>query len=616
MAKKDYDIFTPKTRAIVFGMQTNAVQRMMDFDYVAKRKKPSVACIVNPGRTTTHRAFWGDKEVMIPVWPDIATALANHKDVDVMVNFASMRSSYGTSKEALETDQIRTVIIIAEGVPEHRTRELVALAAKKNKVIIGPATVGGVAAGAFKIGNTGGTIDNIVECKLHRPGSVGFVSKSGGMSNEMFKMCALNTDGIYEGIAIGGDKFPGSTLLSHLIRYEANPKIKMLVCLGELGGDEEYKIRDAVKSGKIKKPLVMWVTGTCAKAFPSGVQFGHAGAKADAEAETADAKNKALKEAGIYVPKSYDDFGELIHDVYVEKVCKGKEPADKAEVVTKTPMDYKQAVKEGLVRKPTSFVTTIADDSGEELLYAGVPISEVIEGDYGLGGVISLLWFKKKLPKWATDFLELCIQITADHGPCVSGAHNAIVTARAGKDMISALVSGMLTIGPRFGGAVDGAARIFKWAVENDYEPNDFVKEMKSKNVNIQGIGHRIKSTTNPDKRVELLKDYAHANFPDTRLLDYALEVEKITTSKKNNLILNVDGTIGILFVDLMWTCGKFTPEEVDEIVEIGYLNGLFVLGRSIGMMGHYFDQRRLKSGLYRHPMDDVLYMLPDESEL
>lgn len=54
-------------------------------------------------------------------------------------------------------------------------------------------------AGAFKIGDTAGTIDNIVACKLHRPGSVGFVSKSGGMSNELYNVLARTTDGLYEG---------------------------------------------------------------------------------------------------------------------------------------------------------------------------------------------------------------------------------------------------------------------------------------------------------------------------------------------------------------------------------------------------------------------------------
>ena len=54
-------------------------------------------------------------------------------------------------------------------------------------------------AGAFRIGDTAGTLDNIVHCKLHRPGSVGFVSKSGGMSNEMYNVLARASDGLYEG---------------------------------------------------------------------------------------------------------------------------------------------------------------------------------------------------------------------------------------------------------------------------------------------------------------------------------------------------------------------------------------------------------------------------------
>ena len=71
---------------------------------------------------------------------------------------------------------------------------------------------------AFKIGNTGGPPDNIIEAKLHRPGSVGYVGKSGGLTNETFNIVARNADGIYEGIAIGGDAYPGSRLLDHLQR--------------------------------------------------------------------------------------------------------------------------------------------------------------------------------------------------------------------------------------------------------------------------------------------------------------------------------------------------------------------------------------------------------------
>ena len=69
---------------------------------------------------------------------------------------------------------------------------------------------------------------------------------------------------------------------------------------------------------------------------------------------------------------------------------------------------------------------------------------------YFLPGVISLLWFQRRMPDFAYKFIELCLIVTADHGPAVSGAHNTIVTARAGKDLVSSLTSGLLTIGDRF----------------------------------------------------------------------------------------------------------------------------------------------------------------------
>lgn len=100
----------------------------------------------------------------------------------------------------------------------------------------------------------------------------------------------------------------------------------------------------------------------------------------------------------------------------------------------------------GLIRKPASFMTSICDERGQELLYAGTPITTVIKEDLGIGGVLGLLWFQRRLPVYAGKFLEMVLMVTADHGPAVSGAHNTIVCARAGKDLVSSLVSGLLTI--------------------------------------------------------------------------------------------------------------------------------------------------------------------------
>lgn len=80
----------------------------------------------------------------------------------------------------------------------------------------------------------------------------------------------------------------------------------------QVGGVEEYRLTQALVENRVTKPVVAWCIGTCAKMFTSEVQFGHAGSCANAEAETAVAKNKALAEAGAHVPKSFDELGHVI----------------------------------------------------------------------------------------------------------------------------------------------------------------------------------------------------------------------------------------------------------------------------------------------------------------
>ncbi|CAA6653954.1 unnamed protein product [Spirodela intermedia] len=610
-------LFSKQTQALFYNYKQLPIQRMLDFDFLCGRETPSVAGIINPGSEGFQKLFFGQEEIAIPVHSTqvlmipnvlIEAACSAHPTADVFINFASFRSAAASSMSALRQPTIRVVAIIAEGVPELDTKQLIAFARANNKVVIGPATVGGIQAGAFKIGDTAGTIDNIIQCKLYRAGSVGFVSKSGGMSNELYNTIARVTDGIYEGIAIGGDVFPGSTLSDHVLRFNNIPQVKMMVVLGELGGKDEYSLVEALKEGKVHKPVVAWVSGTCARLFKSEVQFGHAvRAKSGGELESAQAKNQALKDAGAVVPTSYEALEGAIKETF-QKLVWREDLRHQRDHAPQIPEDLNFAIKSGKVRAPTHIISTISDDRGEEPCYAGIPMSTIVEKGYGVGDVISLLWFKRSLPRYCTHFIEICIMLCADHGPCVSGAHNTIVTARAGKDLVSSLVSGLLTIGPRFGGAIDDAARYFKEAYDKNLTPYEFVEGMKKRGIRVPGIGHRIKRGDNRDKRVELLQEYARTHFPSVKYMEYAVEVEKYTLTKANNLVLNVDGAIGSLFLDLLAGSGMFSKPEIDDIVEIGYLNGLFVLARSIGLIGHTFDQKRLKQPLYRHPWEDVLY--------
>jgi ATP citrate (pro-S)-lyase len=609
-ANEDQQMFTNKTTAIVYGMQPGAVQNMLDFDYICQRKTQSVVAMVYTFSDNHFRKFyWGSKEIMIPVYQSLSQALKKFPDVSVMVNFASFRSVYDSTTEMLRHPQIKTIAVIAEGVPERRTRMLLAEAKAKGVNLIGPATVGGLKPGCFRIGNTGGKLDNIIDSKLFRPGSVAYVSRSGGLSNELNNVISRVTDGVYEGVAIGGDRYPGSTFIDHLLRFQDAPQVKMLVLLGEVGGSLEYEVVEALQSGRITKPLIAWCTGTCASAFSYDVQFGHAGAMAQGKAETAAAKNAALRAAGAIVPENFEDFAKAINAQYISLVEDGTIiPLPEVEP-PKIPIDYAWARKLGMIRRPASFVSSISDERGDELTYAGMKISNVFSENIGVGGVLSLLWFRRRLPDYAGRFIEMVLMVTADHGPAVSGAHNTIVAARAGKDMISSLCSGLLTIGPRFGGALDGAAEKFSWGFDNGLSAEEFVDEMRKRKELIMGIGHKVKSLENPDARVVIIKEYAQQNFPRNDLLQYALAVEQVTTKKKSNLILNVDGCIAVCFIDMLRGCGCFTREEVDDYVRMGALNGLFVLGRSMGFMGHYLDQNRLKQGLYRHDTDDISYL-------
>jgi ATP citrate (pro-S)-lyase len=601
---------TPDSRAIVYGLQTTAVQGMLDFDFMCKRARPSVACMVFPFSGNHYtKLYWGTEETLIPVYTSIGEAVRKHPETTIMINFASFRSVFETVNEALDySEQIKTIAIIAEGVPESQTRQIIRRADSLHVGLVGPATVGGIKPGCFRIGNTGGMLDNIIMSKLYRPGSVAYVSKSGGMSNELNNIISRNSNGVYEGVAIGGDRYPGSLFLDHILRYNDNPEVKMIVLLGEVGGVDEYAVCEALKSGRVTKPLISWVMGTCASIFPYEVQFGHAGAMARGNLETAAAKNQALNESGAVVPASFDSLGETIYRVYSDLVTKGVIVPKPEPPVPKIPMDFNWAKRLGLIRKPANFISSISDDRGDELCYGGMPISEAISEDIGIGGVLSLLWFRRRLPPYATKFIEMVLMVSADHGPAVSGAHNTIVAARAGKDLVSSLASGLLTIGPRFGGALDDAASMFMKAVDTGMDAATFVKTMRQNNQLIMGIGHKIRTLQNPDMRVKLVKEYAQAHFPKTPVLDFALEVEQITTKKKSTLILNVDGCIAACFVDLLRNCGAFDKTEADELLNNGCLNGLFVTGRTIGFVGHYIDQKRLKQGLYRHPWDDISY--------
>jgi ATP citrate (pro-S)-lyase len=195
-----------------------------------------------------------------------------------------------------------------------------------------------------------------------------------------------------------------------------------------------------------------------------------------------------------------------------------------------------------------------------------------------------------------------------DHGPYVSGAVNTIVAARAGKDLVSSLAAGMLTIGPRFGGAINAAAGNWLSGAQDETPAREFTETIARSGGVIPGIGHKKYRLDMPDPRVEALLKFT-GNSNGDRYMAFARSVEKVTTAKKDILILNVDGAIAALMLDILESELGYDKKQLQELVDIEFFNALFVLSRSVGFTAHYLDQRRHDEGLLRLSPDDVRYI-------
>ena len=107
-----------------------------------------------------------------------------------------------------------------------------------------------------------------------------------------------------------------------------------------------------------------------------------------------------------------------------------------------------------------------------------------------------------------------------------------------------------------------------------------------------------------PDPRVgEILK---HTEGLDAKYTKFAKEIEKVTVAKKGNLILNVDGAIAAVSLDILAEKEGYSVEDLKQLAEIEFFNAIFVASRSIGFISHFLDQKRLDEGIFRLEEEDV----------
>ncbi|HJR75506.1 MAG TPA: citrate/2-methylcitrate synthase [Nitrospiraceae bacterium] len=596
------------TRVVVQGgaAGVNAARRMAEFCYLIKRPLNVEAFVYPPDAGKTNEIPYGSGLLAIPIYRTVADATKHHPQINTSLVYIGADRAMAAGLEAINDEKIQLVSMITEGVPEKDAKILARQATKLGKIFNGPSSIGIISAGACRLGVIGGAFDNLVLSKLYREGSFGVITKSGGLSNEIIWICSQFADGITTAIGIGGDAYPGTDYVSYLEKFEQDPQTKAVVIVGEMGGDLEERAAEWYGAKKRRIKLIGVVSGFCQESLPKGMKFGHAGAKEGLKGEgSARAKSDALKKAGAIVPPTFGALGPAIKETYEQFVKTGQivamsdvNPAE----LPKLPKTVEEAMRAQEVTVVPLIRTTISDDRGDEPLYDGYPASELINKGYEIPHIIGLLWDKRLISKQEAEIIKRIIMLSADHGPCVSGAFGTILAACAGIGMSQAVAAGMIMIGPRFGGAVTDAGRYFKYAIDNKMSVDEFLAHMKKNVGPVPGIGHRVKSLRNPDKRVKELVGYVKSLGIKTPHLDFALEVEKVTASKKDNLILNVDGTMAAVLVDL-----GFPVES---------LNGFFILARTIGLIGHWVDQKRQESRLIRLFDYLVNYAAPKRREV
>ena len=252
------------------------------------------------GTTVTHKDKSGN-EIEIPVFGSVAEAMEK-TGADVSIAFVPPKFAKDAIVEAIDAE-IPLLVVITEGIPVQDTAYAWAYNLDKgNKTrIIGPNCPGIITPGEALVGITPATITG--------KGPIGLVSKSGTLTYQM--MYELRDFGFSTAIGIGGDPVIGTTHIDAIAAFEKDPETKLIVMIGEIGGDAEERAADYIKAN-VTKPVVGYVAGFTA---PEGKTMGHAGAIVSGSSGTAAAKQEALEAAGVKVGKTPSATAALAREI-------------------------------------------------------------------------------------------------------------------------------------------------------------------------------------------------------------------------------------------------------------------------------------------------------------
>lgn len=237
----------------------------------------------------------------LPVYDSVREA-KEHSGAGASIIFVPAAMAADAIRESAEAG-MELIVCITEGIPVQDMTKVMPYVRAKGATLIGPNCPGLISPGKSKIG--------IMPNRIHRPGRIGVVSRSGTLTYEVVDQLTREGLGQSSCVGIGGDPVIGQSFTDVMKRFNDDEDTDLVVMIGEIGGNAEQTAAQYVRE-HFTKPVVSFIAGRTA---PPGRRMGHAGAIVSGRSDTTEEKIAFLKECGIVCVDDLATIGKVVKNI-------------------------------------------------------------------------------------------------------------------------------------------------------------------------------------------------------------------------------------------------------------------------------------------------------------